>query len=1149
MDKKISLKIDAAGDGAVREIQTVEAAQDRFKKTVSETRGEVRKAKAVVGDVKAYEQMQSALKHTAGDLEYTANAISALNEKTLQKNSLTDEEVFKLDQHKLRLDGLNQKLAEKGQLTEREKNQRLVSQRELDKLMKKRDSNYQLTVREQKQLDSLTKKLSSLTDKEKLQTSALSKQEQKLSAVGISTRNLAMAKDIANRRAEKSAKLLKRENDLLARSNALQDKKRAALASMPSGGMVGLGILAAGGAASVKSMDNESNFVDVAKNFSFADGRDKKEMRNELNRLAVEMAGVKDSDVMAIAAGGANGGIAKEDIATYTKDTIKTATAWDMTAEDSARKGMALRNSLGYADGEAGRDQFLNMANMINDVANKNGGVNGRDLLGVMSRSGADLINKGFTESGALGLSGALLSKGSSEEEAATATRGISRALAAGFAATGSQQKIFGMLGMDSESVAESMQDDAMGTLTDVLESIKELDATEQSAAISQLFGEEAAPHVQKLLKDTKTLRKIQQEATGASKDYEEAKTDANKQDSITKEYSDKAETYKSKYEQTTDSLSAFAVVMGDRLLPIVEPLREGFTDVVISATEFLSANEGVGTAIAAGAAIAVTAAGAYKAYQAVKFAKGLIGIAKETAALKKAQSATDRHTAALERNAKASSRAASSANERGGSRRQGRGRSRSSRKRSGRRNRLGNLLSDGVANLTGGFDAMPDKAPHRKSRRRKGGLLALGAGLMAGGMSIPAFASGMDGAADATGVATDAAEALPFAKAAKAAKAIRPVAMVMDGVSAASSLVKGDYRAASETGGGFLGGMGGAALGGLIGSFILPGIGTAIGAALGGMAGDEAGSRVAGGLFDWASSPDDKPAPELASEAVSEKPKTLAEKRLERRRERRRDEFKEHMSLHPNYRHLADDVKRPSLWYKQYKLKNPTPTLQPAQEKELSNNGDYRVASESGGEQFEGIEPAALGGVENIAASEDAPKVTPKQQQKVRDESIEPMSLPQNNGDYRVASESGGDHFEGIEPAALGGVENIAASEDKPKVMSRRQQRIRDKFKESMSQHPNYRHLADDVEKPSLWYSQAKLNTPTEAIKTAQAKEVQARQTPNQTFAPQIIIQAAESPEETAQLTMEKIRELWDEWQSERDEGLNQDLTHSLVT
>jgi TP901 family phage tail tape measure protein len=102
-------------------------------------------------------------------------------------------------------------------------------------------------------------------------------------------------------------------------------------------------------------VNNEANFVDVAKTLDFAGGNRGQEaeaMRNQLNRLAVEMAGVNEADVMRIAAGGATGGIAKEDLLAYTKDTIMTATAWDMDAESAAENGMALRNSLGYKSGE-----------------------------------------------------------------------------------------------------------------------------------------------------------------------------------------------------------------------------------------------------------------------------------------------------------------------------------------------------------------------------------------------------------------------------------------------------------------------------------------------------------------------------------------------------------------------------------------------------------------------------------------------------------------------------------------------------------------------------------------------------------------------------------------------------------------------------
>ncbi|POC06845.1 phage tail tape measure protein, partial [Vibrio vulnificus] len=193
--------------------------------------------------------------------------------------------------------------------------------------------------------------------------------------------------DIANRRAEKSAQLLERENRLLARSNQLQQRKKEALASMPSASTAAVGITAAGVLAGRESMHNEASFVDVAKTLDFGDqgyrSEDAQKLRRELNNIAVEMAGVNDTDVMKIAAGGANGGIAKEDLAAYTRDTIMTATAWDMTADESAQKGMALRNSLGYEQGEAGQKQFMRMANMINDVANQNGGVSGNDLLGV----------------------------------------------------------------------------------------------------------------------------------------------------------------------------------------------------------------------------------------------------------------------------------------------------------------------------------------------------------------------------------------------------------------------------------------------------------------------------------------------------------------------------------------------------------------------------------------------------------------------------------------------------------------------------------------------------------------------------------------------------------------------------------------------
>nr|WP_238930597.1 phage tail tape measure protein [Vibrio sp. S9_S30] len=576
---------------------------------------------------------------------------------------------------------------------------------------------------------------------------------------------------------------------------------------------------------------NEASFVDVAKTLDFGEqgyrSDEAQSLRRALNELSVEMAGVSDTDVMKIAAGGANGGIAKEDLVAYTRDTVMTATAWDMTADDAAQKGMALRNSLGYADGEQGQAQFLRMSNMINDVANQNGGVSGRDLLGVMSRSGALLNNSGFKESQALALSGSLLSKGATEEQAATATKNIASALTAGFSATGSQKEVFSMLGTDAQTVALDMQDDAMATLLDVLEGIKALNKEDQSAAIKSLFGDEANPHIQKLLKDTERLTKIQLEAANAS------------QSSVKDEYSDIASTNASNWERSKEAFYGLATVVGDRLWPAFNAVLTPITDATIATTTWVSEAGmaadvivGLGSAVVAGAA-------AYKAYQGVRFAASIASHAKETLALKTKQSATDRATAAALKHANAMDRQAQALN------RADRGDPKRGRTRSRRRRRGLAGLAGGMMDTVGGLVSRP-----ALSRRT---MVRGGAGLLAGGVALPALAAdGLTEAAGITGTVGDTLENLSINKFAKVAGVLRPLSAGMDAVSMAANIAKGDTQAAVEDGGGLVGGLGGAAAGAAIGTMILPGIGTAIGAGIGGIVGSDVGETIASTVFDW---------------------------------------------------------------------------------------------------------------------------------------------------------------------------------------------------------------------------------------------------------------------------------------------------------
>lgn len=852
MDKKIQLGITTDATQAVAGIEKVEKAQRGLINATEKAQTELRAAKKTAGDVRQYETLTKSLKVTQEQTSHNAAALAALSAKQQQHVKLTDAETVSLKTNENTVASLNAKKNEGINLTTAEQNKLIRSQSIVDKLTKKKSEHYKLTKKERTELERLTKSVSNLNVKEKNQTRQLGALNDKLKATGISTKDLAKAKDIANRRAEKSAQLLERENRLLARSNELQHRKKEALTSMPSANTAAVGIAATGLLAGRESMYNEASFVDVAKTLDFGDkgyrGEDAQKLRRELNNLAVEMAGVNDNDVMKIAAGGANGGISKEDLAAYTRDTIMTATAWDMGADDAAQKGMALRNSLGYAQGEQGQKQFMHMANMINDVANQNGGVSGNDLLSVMSRTGALMTNSGFTEAQALGLSGSLLSKGASAEEAATASKNISSALTAGFAATGSQKEIFGMLGTDAESVALGMQDDAMGTLLDVLEGIKELNKEDQSAAIKSLFGDEANPHIQKLLKDTERLTKIQNEAANASNA------------SVKNEYTDIASTNLSGAERAMDAFGNLATVVGDKLWPAFNAILNPIVDLTIATTDWV-AEAGIAADVVLGLGAAVVAgAAAYKVYQGVKFASNLASIAKETLALKSKQSATDkattaanRHAAAMERQARATrgARVGESGNT---LRTRGEARTRRTPSRR-RRGRKRGLVGLGVDLFSGAADFVSSRAPRGMSLsgRAKGNMLKTGAGLLAGGAALPAFAAdGLNQAAQITGTVGDTLEGLHIDKFAKVAGFLRPLTMGLDAVSVATNLAKGDNAAAAESGGGLLGGLGGAAAGAAIGTAILPGIGTAIGAGIGGMMGDAAGESIASTLFGW---------------------------------------------------------------------------------------------------------------------------------------------------------------------------------------------------------------------------------------------------------------------------------------------------------
>ncbi|WP_216611650.1 hypothetical protein, partial [Vibrio splendidus] len=329
---------------------------------------------------------------------------------------------------------------------------------------------------------------------------------------------------------------------------------------------------------------------------------------------------------------------------------------------------------------------------------------------------------------------------------------------------------------------------------------------------------------------------------------------------SVKNEYTDIASTNLSGAERAMDAFGNLATVVGDKLWPAFNAILNPIVDLTIATTDWV-AEAGIAADVVLGLGAAVVAgAAAYKVYQGVKFASNLASIAKETLALKSKQSATDkattaanRHAAAMERQARATrgARVGESGNT---LRTRGEARTRRAPSRR-RRGRKRGLVGLGMDLFSGATDFVSSRAPRGMSLsgRAKGNMLKTGAGLLAGGAALPAFAAdGLNQAAQITGTVGDTLEGLHIDKFAKVAGFLRPLTMGLDAVSVATNLAKGDNAAAAESGGGLLGGLGGAAAGAAIGTAILPGIGTAIGAGIGGMMGDAAGESIASTLFGW---------------------------------------------------------------------------------------------------------------------------------------------------------------------------------------------------------------------------------------------------------------------------------------------------------
>lgn len=632
--------------------------------------------------------------------------------------------------------------------------------------------------------------------------------------------------------------------------------------------------------AGKRAVEYEGVFADVKKVVNFKDAKEEAQYRTEMMKMSGRLGVSQDGAAEIITAAGQSG-IEKDQLLKFAEAATKMSVAWDVEAGQAGETLATWRAAMGLS-----QDQAMDLADSTNFLSN-NMNAKAKDIAAVMVRQGSTAMQAGLSANQTAALSASLIAGGATEETASTALKNITGRLTAGYAATSSQSDAMARIGFDPEQLAAMMQQDATGTLVEVMRSLQGVDKKDQGAVISQLFGEEVKGAVAKL------VGTLDDPSNGLVSAFAKVSDASLRAGSVEQEYAQRAATRGNLLAKMSSKFDRMTIVLGDRLLPVLDTVLPPMMSAVDAISDFAENSPGVATGlIAVAGGLAVLKAGAI-AFKLLKLTAGNLGdrgrLVKERLGGVTGKTAVnaDRATSALGRLnrqlSRMGGRGAGGAGVRSGAgARSGYGAAsrrwdsaRVSRRPRGRFGRMaGGILSGGRSLLSmvmpsmfsGAMDYPDAAAPARSSRGRPRGRLGK-FGRMAGMLGSGAALSMFSGAANAGDMAMAGAdmagalggisEALPMLKG--LGKLFRPMDIMLQGAGLFSAVKGGDSKEIGGTAGDMVGGLGGAAAGGMAGAAIgsvVPIIGTAIGgiagSIIGGMGGGELGGWLGEKVGGW---------------------------------------------------------------------------------------------------------------------------------------------------------------------------------------------------------------------------------------------------------------------------------------------------------
>lgn len=436
----------------------------------------------------------------------------------------------------------------------------------------------------------------------------------KLSAAGVSTRNLSQHErdlrqriDQTNQTITEQGRRMQRlatQTKQLARARDQYDKSQQLAGSMAG---VGAGSAAAGAAmgmpvlSTVQSyMSFEDAMAGVAKQVAGA-----RDDNGQLTSTYYEMADaikamgeripMATTEIAALVEGAARMGVTgKENLLAFAEVAANAATAFELPA-DQIGENLARIADL-YKIPIQNVSQLGDAINYLDDNAKSKGA----DIIEVLQRTAGVTASVGMSYKEAAALGSTFLTLGATAEVAGTATNAMIRELAIASQQPKRFQAGLKALGLEAEALQSGMAENATGTLQQVLDAINKLPKAEQLGVTTQLFGKEFGDDAAKLAQNVGEYRRqleLANSADGAG--------------SMQREADIRAELMSARLEMAKNRAFSLSATLGETLRPTLVELIESFNRVVGGVTDWVKANpELAGQILKTVAGVAALAAG-----------------------------------------------------------------------------------------------------------------------------------------------------------------------------------------------------------------------------------------------------------------------------------------------------------------------------------------------------------------------------------------------------------------------------------------------------------------------------------------------------------------------------------------------------------